>query len=157
KSKVLYYEGLEGLKQVTWNSLKAKDELLTFEIKDMNAFFDFEYAENLRLKFLERKIFVRTLSNVTYIAPWTKAAGEVVEKYWEIRHIPEKQMKIKFEILIYNDVYVMYRYVGQEIFCVEIYNQELADMQRQIFEYVWQKAKRFKVLNKQGEAKLIKS
>jgi len=27
KSKVLYYEGLEGFKQVTWNSLKAKGEL----------------------------------------------------------------------------------------------------------------------------------
>jgi hypothetical protein len=80
--------------------------------------------------------------------------GEMVDKYWEIRHIPAKQLKIKFEILIYNDVYVMYRYQGREIFCVEIYNQELTDMQRQIFEYMWAKARKFKVLNRQGEAVL---
>lgn len=156
ESKVLYYRGVEGLKQVTYNSLRAKGELLTFEIKDMNAFFDYDYAEAMRLKFIERKIHIRTLTNVTYVAPWTDIAGEMVEKFWEIRHIPEAQMRIKFEILIYNNVYVMYRYKEKEIFCVEIYNQELADMQRQIFEYIWQKARRFKVLNKQGEAKLIK-
>lgn len=155
ESKVLYYEGVEGLKQVTYNSLRAKKELLTMEIKDMDAFLDRQYAENLRLKFIERQIFIRTLSNLTHMLPWTQVAGEMVEKYWEMRHIPESQMKIKFEILIYNNVYVMYRYRDREVFCVEIYNQELANMQRQIFEYMWQKAGKFKVLNKQGEAKLI--
>ena len=64
-------------------------------------------------------------------------------------------MKIKFEVLIYNDVYVMYRYKGKEVFCVEIYNQELADMQRQLFRYMWKKARRFKVLNKEGKAELL--
>jgi sugar-specific transcriptional regulator TrmB len=153
-SKVLYYEGIEGLKQVTYNSLKAKGELLTMEITDMNAFFDQDFAESMRLKFIDKKITSRTLTNVTKIAPWTKVGGEMVDKYWEIRHIPAKQLKIKFEILIYNDVYVMYRYQGREIFCVEIYNQELTDMQRQIFEYMWAKARKFKVLNRQGEAVL---
>lgn len=152
ESKVLFYQGIEGLKQVTWNSLRAKGELSTFEIKDMDAFFDHEYAENLRRKFVERKINIRTLTNAIKIPPWTDVAGAV--QLWEIRHIPEKQLKIKFEILIYNDVYVMYRYRGREVFCVETYNQELADMQRQMFEYVWQKAGKFKVLNKQGEARL---
>ena len=50
----------------------------------------------------------------------------------------------------------MYRHDGKEVFCVEIYNQELADMQRQLFEYMWKQAKRFRVLNKEGEAELIK-
>lgn len=154
ESKVLYYQGLEGLKQVTWNSLRAKGELLTLEIKDMDAFFDHEYAENLRIKFVERKINIRTLTNAIKIPSWTEVAGAV--QLWEIRHIPEKQLKVKFEILIYNDVYAMYRYHGREIFCVEIYNQELAEMQRQLFEYMWQKAVKFKVLNNRGEAVIIK-
>ena len=155
-SKVLYYQGPEGLKQVTYNSLKARGELLTMEIETMNAFFDKDYAEKMRLKFVERQITSRTLTNVTRLAPWTEVAGGMGEKYWQIRHIPASQMKIKFEILIYNDVYVMYRYQGREVFCVEIYNQELADMQRQIFEYMWAKAGKFKVLNRRGEAVLDK-
>lgn len=155
QSKVLYYEGIEGLKQVTWNSLKAKGELLTLEIRDMDAFFDHDYAENLRLKFIERKINIRTLTNAVKIPPWTEVGGEMIKNYWQIRNLPETQMKIKFEILIYNNVYVMYRYQNKEVFCVEIYNQELADMQRQIFSYMWQKAGKFKVLNERGEAKLL--
>lgn len=155
ESKVLYYRGIEGLKQVTYNSLRAKGELLTLEIKDMDAFFAHDYAESMRLKFIDRKISIRTLSNVTYVPKWTDAAGEMVERYWEIRHIPEAQLTIKFEILIYNDVYVLYRYVGKEIFCVEIYNRDLAAMQKQMFELMWSKARKFKVLNSQGEAKLI--
>ena len=155
RSKVLYYKGIDGVKQVTYNSLKARGELLTFEIKDLDAFFSHKEAEKLRLKFVGKRIGIRTLTNLKKIPKWTSVT-EMIEKYWEVRHLPESQMKIKFEILIYNDVYVMYRYKGEEVFCVEIYNQELADMQRQLFEYMWKQARRFKVLNKEGEAELIK-
>jgi sugar-specific transcriptional regulator TrmB len=154
-SKVHYYHGVEGLKQVTWNSLKAKGELLTLEISDMNAFFDKAYAEDMRLRFVENKIKIRTLTNNDKISPWTDVAHEMVEKYWAIRHIPEKHMKINFEILIYNDVYTLYRYQDADIFCVEIYNKELAEMQRQVFEFMWKNAKPFKVLNNRGEAVLL--
>lgn len=154
ESKVLYYKGVDGVKRVTYNSLKAKGELLTMEIKDMDAFFSHKEAESLRQKFVDRKINIRTLTNLKKISSWT-SVSEMIEKYWEIRHVPEGQLKIKFEVLIYNNVYVMYRYTGGEIFCVEIYNQELADMQRQIFWYMWEKAKKFKILNMQGEAELV--
>ena len=125
------------------------------EIKDLDAFFSHKEAEKLRLKFIAKQIQIKTLTNLKKIPSWTQEAQEMVEKYWEIRHIPESQMKIKFEVLIYNDVYVMYRYKGKEVFCVEIYNQELADMQRQLFRYMWKKARRFKVLNKEGKAELL--
>lgn len=154
-SKVLYYQGVEGLKQVTWNSLKAKGELLTMEVSDMNAFLDKAYAEDMRLRFIDNKVKIRTLTNAAKIPPWTAVAHEMVEKYWTIRHIPEKHMRINFEILIYNDVYALYRYQGKDIFCVEIYNKELAEMQRQVFEFMWRSAKRFKVLNNKGEAVLL--
>jgi len=104
---------------------------------------------------VDRKIGIRTLTNLKKIPSWT-SVSEMIEKYWEVRHVPENQLKIKFEVLIYNDVYVMYRYDGKEVFCVEIYNQELADMQRQTFEYMWRKAKKFKVVDDRGKAELVK-
>ncbi len=153
-SKVLYYEGIEGLKQVTYNSLKAKGELLTMEVADMNSFFEYEYAEKMRQKFIEREITIRTLTNQKEISAWTEVGTKMVKKYWEIRHLPADQLEIEFEILLYNDVYAMYRYQGEKIFCVEIYSQELAKMQRQIFWYMWQQAQPFEVLNKFGQARL---
>lgn len=154
KSQVLYYHGLEGLKQVTYNSLKAKGELLTYELSTMNAFLSKKEAEELRRRFVENKITSRTLTNAIKLDAWTDVT-EMVEKYWEIRHLAPQGKPFQFEILIYNDVYCMYRYAGDEIFSVEIHSQELADMQRQVFEYLWSGAKKFKILDKNGTAKLL--
>lgn len=155
-SKVLYYHGLEGLKQVTYNSLRAKGELLTYELETMNAFLSPQEAEKLRKRFVENKITIHTLTNATHLQAWTNVS-EMVEQYWEVRHLAPKGSPFKFEILIYNDVYCMYRYAGEEIFCVEIYSSELADMQRQLFKYLWPGAKKFNVLNSHGEAITISS
>ena len=61
-TKVLYYHGTEGLKQVTHNSLKAKGELLIYEIETMNSFLSRQEAEDFRRKFVANKIFTRTLT-----------------------------------------------------------------------------------------------
>lgn len=153
KSKVLYYHGLEGLKQVTHNSLKAKGELLIYELETMNAFLSRGWAEDFRRKFVANHIKTRSLVNTTKMEGWTDVT-EMVEKYWEMRHLDPQGNPFQFEIIIYNDVYCMYRYTGDEIFCIEIYSQELADMQRQLFEYLWSGAKRFKVLDSHGAAVL---
>lgn len=153
KSQVLYYHGLEGLKQVTYNSLKAKDELLTYELSTLNAFLSESESEKLRERFVQNKIHIRTLTNSVKMAAWTDVT-EMVKHYWEMRHLDPHGNPFQFEILIYNNVYAMYRYTGDEIFCVEIYSQELADMQRQLFEYLWAVAKKFKVLDDHGTAKL---
>ncbi|MEI8232152.1 MAG: helix-turn-helix domain-containing protein [bacterium] len=151
KSQVLYYHGLDGLKQVTYNSLRAKGELLTYELSTMNAFLSKKEAEELRRKFVANKITSRTLTSATSLKAWTDVS-EIVTKYWDIRHLDKP---FQFEILIYNDVYCMYRYSKDDIFCVEIHSQELADMQRQIFEYLWSGAKKFKVLDNHGAAILL--
>jgi DNA-binding MarR family transcriptional regulator len=154
KSQALYYHGLEGLKQVTYNSLKAKDELLTYELETMNAFLSRGWAEDFRVKFVANHIHTRSLVNSTKMAAWTDVT-EMVKNYWEMRHVDPQGKPFQFEILIYNDVYCMYRYTGGDIFCVEIHSQELADMQRQLFEIIWSGARKFKVLDSHGTAKLI--
>lgn len=152
-SSVLYYHGIDGLKQVTYNSLRAKGELLTYEIGTLDSFFTHEEAEKLRENFVANKIHIRTLTHLTRMDAWTDVTA-MVEHYWDVRHLDPHDHPFQFEILIYNDVYCMYRYTGDEIFCVEIHSQELADMQRQLFEYLWGVAKKFKVLDEHGTAKL---
>lgn len=153
-SQVRYYHGIDGLKQVTYNSLKANGELLTYELSTMNAFMDQEEAEKLRARFVENKINIKTLTNVTKMSAWTSVI-EMVEKYWKIRHLDPKNKPFQFEILIYNDIYCMYKYTGNEIFCVEIKNTELAQMQRTLFYYLWDMAKPLKILDEHGAAKLV--
>lgn len=153
-SQVLYYQGLEGLKQVTYNSLRAKGELLTYEIGNLDSFLTHSEAEQLRHRFVANKIHTRTLTNQVEIAAWTDVVA-MVSTYWQIRHLSPTAAPFQFEILIYNDVYCMYRYHKPDVFCVEIHSQELADMQRQLFEYLWAGARQFKVLDEKGSAQVI--
>ncbi|MBP9702168.1 hypothetical protein KBD69_00630 [Candidatus Woesebacteria bacterium] len=153
KSRVLYYHGIDGLKQVTYNSLKAKGELLTYELSTMNAFMDQYEAEKLRQRFVDNRIKIRTLTNATKVDAYTNVT-EIVEKYWEIKHLDPNGKPFQFEILIYNDVYCTYKYTGNDIFCVEIHSSELADMQRQLFEYLWSGAVKFTISSSRGAAHL---
>lgn len=151
-SKVLYYRGLKGLSQVNWNLLKAKGEFLSFEVATADAYLPPKEAEELRQELVDNQILCRNVYNKTHLEPFTQV-GELVRKWWQVRYIDPKEFKIQVDVFIYNQVYAMCHYLGGgDVFCVEMYNEKLAAMQKQLFEYVWVRAKPMKVLNEQGEA-----
>lgn len=154
KSRIKYYSGIEGLKQVTWNSSKAKDKLRIFEIKDMSVFLNYDFCELTRLEFLKNKVKIHELTNEVVQPGWTDLT-EIVRTQWELRYIDPKELKMEFEMLVYNDVYTMYNYQDKEIFCAEIYNERLARMQKQIFDFIWLKGRKFRITDKHGASKLI--
>lgn len=154
KSKVLYYTGIEGLEQITWNSTRAKDTLRIYEIgQDMTAFLDPTFSEKIRQELLENQVFTKQLTNKKNILPYTKI-GELVKNFWEVRHIDSRELEMQFEGLIYNNVFCLYNFREKDQFCVEIYNEKLAQMQKQLFDFIWAKAKKLTILNDFGEAKL---
>ena len=106
RSQVLYYHGIEGVKQVTWNSLQARDMLRIYEIAIMDTFLERKFSEEVRREFAKRKIYIRELTNQKRLADWTDAT-ELVTKFWRARYISPKDLKIKFETMIYNEVYCM--------------------------------------------------
>lgn len=153
-SEVRYYTGLNGLKQVTQNSLAAKKQLLVYELnQDMSKFVDYEFAESIRKELVKRKITTFQLTNLTEILPYTEVSG-LVRDFWKVRHVSEQEFQIKFEVLIYNHVYALYTYERGEAFCVEIHNPYLAEMQRQLFRFIWKRAQIMEILETTGHAKL---
>ena len=79
---------------------------------------------------------------------------ELIEKYDKFRYVSPTDLKINFEVLIYNDVYATYTYKGDEIFCVEIYNPQLAEMQKQLFDFIWSGAKKMQFVDERGGAEV---
>jgi sugar-specific transcriptional regulator TrmB len=153
-SKVLYYRGKRGLSQVNFNLLRAKGYFCSFEVANAEAYLEHEEAEQLRRELVANKITARTITNQTYIQPFT-TVSEIARKYWEIRYIDPKAFEIKADVFIYNEVYALCHYLGrQDVFCVEIYNQMLAEMQKQLFEYLWTQARPLKLLDERGAAAL---
>jgi sugar-specific transcriptional regulator TrmB len=154
-SQTLYYRGLRGLSQVNWNLCRAKGEFLSYEVDNAEAYLPKQEAEDLRARIVDKKIKIRSITNLTKFNSFTNIVG--LCDLWTVKHVGKKVLDIKADIFIYNNVYAVVNYLSKkDIFCVEIYNQNLADMQRQLFEHLWSNAKKFKVLDDHGAAELIK-
>lgn len=156
QSKIMNYQGIDGLKTVTWNSTRAKDTLRIFELaSDMGAFLDFDFSERVRIEFVKRGLTQSLqLSNFADISPWTNI--EEFVDIWDCRYIDPKELHFSTEILVYNDVVAMYQFRDKEIFCVEIYNEDLATMQKNVFHFLWKRGERMRKLDKRGSAKILR-
>ncbi len=154
EKQIITYSGKQGLLKVTQNSLTTKGELLIFETSyaSLNDMFSKEEAEKIRSEFVKRKIKVRQLTNHAYHEPYTQVK-DFHERVMNIRYINPNKLKIKVETLIYNDVVAIYE-PRQEGFCLEIYSKELADQQRQLFEFIWKQADR-PIIGKGGRTSIF--
>lgn len=153
-TKVLYYKGVEGLKQITYNSTRAKDTLRIYETSnDMSDFLPQDFSEEMRRLFVRNKVHIQQLTWNKYTSNYTEVS-EMVTDFHETRYLGPESLKMKSEVLIYNDVYVMYNPVGPDLFGVEIYNADLANMQRQLFDMTWAGAKKMKKIDQRGAVSL---
>lgn len=152
-SKVLYYEGIEGLKQVSYNITRARKLLRVIEMDHLSEFMPLEFAEMVRRTLVENKVTIFDLTNQKSFKEYTNVT-ELIQKYSQCRYIPPAKLKINYEVLIYNNVYATYSFKEKSIFCVEIYNEQLAEMQKQIFDFMWNTATPLRYTNLKGAAKV---
>jgi sugar-specific transcriptional regulator TrmB len=152
-SETYHYTGIDGLKQVLWNSLKTKGEMYVFEVSRLSAFMQQSFAESWRQEVLQRGFTIKDLTNQNYMAGWTDVPGFV--EINPVRYVDPKVLEILYEIYIYNDVVVMLEYKDKEIMCTEIHNKYLANLQKQLFEYIWKDAAKMDVIGDRGEMKVV--
>lgn len=153
-SKVLYYQGIEGLKQISYNITHSDKLLRVFEMEHLSEFLPKDFAEDVRQKLVDNKIFTKDLTNKQSFGDYTDIT-EMIKDYSEFRYIDPTFLKINFEVLIYNNVYATYTYKNNQIFCVEIYNEQLAEMQKQIYDAIWNQAQPMQFTSEHGATKLI--
>jgi sugar-specific transcriptional regulator TrmB len=153
--KTIYYEGLPGLLAMTWNTLDAKKGgIRIWELSEMTSFIPDETSEDIRREFVRREIYVRQLTNISKYPAWTKVT-EFVKKFWQIRYLDPQKIKISFEIAVYNNVVAMYSFKEQIPYCVELHDESLAQMHKQMFDLAWEKANRMTILSDSGQAEAI--
>jgi sugar-specific transcriptional regulator TrmB len=151
--KVFHYQGVEGLKQVNWNSTKAHEELRIIEIQTLTQTTEKDFAENIRKIFADKGTKIKQLTNKTSFKDYT-AQKKLVENT-QIKHIPPTILDIKAEIQIYNNVVCMYEYKDNNIFIVEIVNDTFSQMYKQIFDSFWSQAILLTNVSPFGEAKIL--
>lgn len=149
KTKIVHYEGVDGLKQVNWNLTKAKKEFRVFELSHVSDYLDKAFSEKIRHIWAEKRITSYDITNKKVIEPHT-SEREYAEKYSKYCHIDKAVLDIKFEMFIYNNVVTLVDYGTDKPQAVEVYNQNLADMQMQLFDVIWKQGKEMPLDPKTG-------
>jgi len=137
--EISHYKGIDGLKQMLWNELKAK-EVMLFGYGSINDFVGKKFGDKHREEAFLRKIKYKEIGN----RPEYKSKDQSFynnaygwEKIYIYKQIPEKILKIRHGIQIYNDTVAIINWQDKHKVGIEIINRPLAEMQRQIFCHFW--------------------
>lgn len=131
------YEGVEGFKQMQWNELKTRGELLVLgNVTVEQLVKNRRWSEHFRERVVERGYTTRELINRTYADPTFSEIEGFMNSY-SARIIPEAELPISTPVVIYNDTVAVYQFNGEKRVGAEIINATYAETMRSIFEHYW--------------------
>lgn len=138
ETKVLFYRGQDGIKQMNWNVLKTKGEFCGYTFRAWEEIVGKRYVEDFHREFLSRQFPGRELYSHEYLKSRNGRPDPIPNwKNWETRYLDPKIVDIAHQMDIYNDVVAIYNWHEGEVFGIEIYNKKITTMQKQIFEVLW--------------------
>ncbi|MBI4993188.1 MAG: hypothetical protein HZC26_03590 [Candidatus Magasanikbacteria bacterium] len=134
KPGVRFFEGEEGIREVTFNSLEAKDEILTYLDVEATQKYIAEMNKEYVAKRVEKNIKKRM------IVPDTQATRERYKNYspmLEVRLMPPNIKPFKTITQIYNKKVSFTTLNEQKKIGVIIEDEQISGLHRSIFEFVW--------------------
>jgi transcriptional regulator TrmB len=142
-TRVQFYEGPEGAKQMFWNETKAKTEIVSILHENMQSKTDLKFFERWAEKCNEQQLHFRSVYGDRFLKSqkdWYASHSNERLKFWEGRQISAEKFPIKHSTIIYDNLVAYYNWRDGEIFGIEIYNKDIADAQRAFFEMLWQQS-----------------
>ena len=143
-TRVQFYQGPEGIRQMLWNELNAKSEVLGYSNRILEEATGKKFMERWTSEFEDRKLACRLLVNDDFFKSW-EAGRQYVGTGRKIRgmrynHLPADVFTMTHLCDMYDDVVGYYHWKDGDVFGIEIYNQDIAKAQRQFFEMLWPKS-----------------
>lgn len=139
-TKIQAYRGVEGVKQMFWNQTRSKTENLSILYENMQSRTKLTFFERWVRIMNERKTASRSIIGDNFVRTqqeWYKKNNNERIANWQGRYVPDGVFSITHSVVIYDDITSYYNWKDGEIFGIEIYNQQIADAQRQFFEMLW--------------------
>ncbi|MCA9347800.1 hypothetical protein KC867_00140 [Candidatus Saccharibacteria bacterium] len=135
------YEGVDGMKQMLWNELRTKDEILIFANGTLQDLVGSQrWAEKHRQKTLDAGYIIREIVNPKGKPNQFTKNIAFVEQSYNRRFLDKEVIPISQQLCIYNDTVSIYNWQAGKKVGAEIVSKYFADMQRAIFEDYWQMA-----------------
>ena len=145
-TKVVFYRGTKGIQQQGWNTLSAHKEILGYTYRIYAEIVGQKFADEWATELINRRLrFREILSDAFYQStkekPHLKGVGHIAKSLDQTRYISPQILDIQIQMDIYDGVISIYNWYEGEVFGVEIYNDKVAAMQKQLFEMAWKMAK----------------
>ncbi len=121
---------------MVWHTLRAKSEIVGFTFRDLTEAVGLKFASRWHEEFLVRGLRMRDIIGDEYLNNQKKEFAYSREVF-QSRYLPSSILSIDHQTDIYDDVVAFYNWHEGEVFGVEIQNDKVASMQRQIFEILW--------------------
>ncbi len=131
---VRFFEGEEGIRKVTFDSLEAKDEILTYLDVDATQ----KYIPELNKEYVAERVKLGIKKR--QIAPDTSFTRERYKKYsplLEVRLMPANIKPFKTIVQIYNKKVSFTTLNEQKKIGILIEDEQISELHRSIFEFVW--------------------
>lgn len=146
KTRVKYYRGVGGIKQILWNESRAKSEVVGYTYRNLVEVVGKDFFEKYASELEKNKVKMRDLRADAFMES-AKSEGfvrrHIEHSGW--RYLPDSTMKLTHNLDVYDDVVAMYYWDDSDVWGVEIQNARMAEMQRSIFETLWGIAKKVKL------------
>jgi sugar-specific transcriptional regulator TrmB len=143
QTRVRFYEGMDGIKQVLWNQTKAKGEGLAILRDNMQHKTNLAFFERWVRRCNERQLKHRGIIGKDFAATqqdwYARHSNERLE-HWQARAVPDEVFPLPYSLVTYDDVVVHYNWNDGRMFAIEIHDAAVAMMQRQFFELLWKQA-----------------
>lgn len=139
-SHVQFYKASDGLKQMFWNQTRANGETISILYENMQNRTNSAFFERWVERCNQRNLQFRSLIGDHFIGTqqqWYAGHSNERLRDWSARYIPANVFPITHSMVCYDDVVAYYNWQGGEVFGIELYNQEIADAQRNLFEMLW--------------------
>lgn len=145
-TKIRYYKGRSGARQIFWNSLKAKGTAHIYSDYGRARYVGKEFYENFVTESNKRKIKEKVIMNMSpatwqsikrFNYPGSPIARTKIE---DLRFLDKKDLEIKGDTLIYDNVYAQVYLKNVEITGFEIESTQFADTQRSFYKILWRMA-----------------
>lgn len=142
-TKIVFYRGKQGLRQLIWHTLRAQKEVVGYTYRSIEEHIGQDFMIDWRDSFVRKGLLLRDIYSEEYLTsrrqlPWPIGLPKT---NFQSRFIPQKLLRVNLQMDIYNDVMAQYNWHEGEVFGVEIYNRKIADFHRQLFEIVWKSGK----------------
>lgn len=143
KPGVRFYEGIDGVHEVTFDSLKATSTIYTFAdtiaMEKYMGEINREYVKQRILKKIPKKIIA---VDVPFVREHYR---NINPEFTEVKLMPGNSLPFKTGTQIYNNTVSYSTLTDKKMIGVIIEDENISQMHRSVFEYVWNSLPKFMI------------